>query len=73
MELEVGYGLIKLVDKKQGGDLLDRITNMRRQIAGDLGISIQTVARHRNQVLNKMQVQGDVGLVRLLLPFDDRV
>src|SRR5690606_27171270 len=31
LELEVGYGLIKLVDKKQGGDLLERIQNIRRQ------------------------------------------
>ncbi|HUU83363.1 MAG TPA: flagellar biosynthesis protein FlhA [Phycisphaerae bacterium] len=43
MELEVGYGLIKLVDRKQGGDLLDRITNLRRQIAGELGIVVPPV------------------------------
>jgi len=43
MELEVGYGLIKLVDRKQGGDLLDRITNLRRQIAGELGIVVPPI------------------------------
>ena len=43
MELEVGYGLIKLVDRKQGGDLLDRVTNMRRQIAQDLGIVVPPI------------------------------
>ena len=43
MEVEVGYGLIKLVDRKQGGDLLDRITNMRRQIAQELGIVVPPV------------------------------
>ncbi len=43
MELEVGYGLIRLVDRKQGGDLLDRITNIRRQIAGDLGIIVPPI------------------------------
>ena len=43
MELDVGYGLIKLVDRKQGGDLLDRITNMRRQIAQDLGIVVPPI------------------------------
>ena len=36
MELDVGYGLIRLVDRKQGGDLLDRITNLRRQVAQEL-------------------------------------
>ncbi|MHC4696900.1 MAG: FHIPEP family type III secretion protein [Planctomycetota bacterium] len=43
MELDVGYGLIQLVDRKQGGDLLDRITNLRRQIAQDLGIVVPPI------------------------------
>ncbi len=43
MELEVGYGLIRLVDRKQGGDLLDRITNMRKQIAQELGVVVPPV------------------------------
>ncbi len=43
MEIEVGYGLIRLVDRKQGGDLLDRITKMRSQIAQDLGIVVPPV------------------------------
>jgi flagellar biosynthesis protein FlhA len=43
MELEVGLGLIKLVDRKQGGDLLDRITNIRRQVAGELGIIVPPI------------------------------
>jgi flagellar biosynthesis protein FlhA len=43
MELEVGYGLIKLVDRKQGGDLLDRVTNLRRQIASELGVVVPPI------------------------------
>ena len=43
MELNVGYGLIKLVDRKQGGDLLDRITNLRRQVAQELGIVVPPI------------------------------
>jgi len=43
MELEVGYGLIKLVDRKQGGDLLERITNMRKQVAQELGIVVPPI------------------------------
>jgi flagellar biosynthesis protein FlhA len=43
MELEIGYGLIPLVDAKQGGDLLDRITMIRRQLAGELGIIIPPI------------------------------
>ncbi|MHC5109878.1 MAG: flagellar biosynthesis protein FlhA [Planctomycetota bacterium] len=43
MELEVGYGLIKLVDRKKGGDLLDRITNMRKQVAQEMGIVVPPI------------------------------
>ncbi len=40
MELELGYSLIPLVDKEQGGDLLERITMIRKQIAMELGIIV---------------------------------
>ncbi len=43
MELEIGYGLISLVDKNQGGDLLDRITMIRRQLATEMGIIIPPI------------------------------
>lgn len=43
LELDVGYGLVKLVDKKQGGDLLDRISNIRRQMATELGIIVPPI------------------------------
>jgi len=43
LELTIGYGLIRLVDRKQGGDLLDRITNLRKQIAQELGIVVPPI------------------------------
>ena len=43
MELEIGYGLVKLVDASKGGDLLDRISMIRRQIALDLGIIVPPI------------------------------
>lgn len=43
IEFEFGYGLIPLVDAKQGGDLLDRIVMIRRQLAIDLGVVIPVV------------------------------
>lgn len=43
MELEIGYGLIALVDAEQGGDLLDRITLMRKQCALDYGIIVPPI------------------------------
>lgn len=43
MELEIGYGLIPLVDSSQGGDLLERITMLRRQMATELGIIVPPI------------------------------
>ncbi len=43
MELEVGYGLIPLVDKDQDGNLLDRIRAIRRQFATELGIIVPPI------------------------------
>ncbi|MBN2843855.1 MAG: flagellar biosynthesis protein FlhA [Sedimentisphaerales bacterium] len=43
MELEIGYGLIKLVDARQGGDLLKRISMIRKQIAVDMGIIVPSI------------------------------
>jgi flagellar biosynthesis protein FlhA len=43
IELELGYGLISLVDEPRGGDLFDRITNIRKQLALELGIVIPAV------------------------------
>lgn len=55
MELEIGYGLIPLVDAKQGGDLLDRISQIRRQLASDLGIIIPPVRIRDNIQLKPNQ------------------
>ncbi|MEW6608658.1 MAG: flagellar biosynthesis protein FlhA, partial [bacterium] len=43
MELEIGYALIPLVDPEQGGDLLDRVTMLRRQSALELGIVVPPI------------------------------
>lgn len=43
IEFEFGYGLIPLADSKQGGDLLDRIVMIRRQLALELGLVIPVV------------------------------
>ncbi|PWJ88734.1 flagellar biosynthesis protein FlhA [Oceanotoga teriensis] len=50
IEVDIGYGLIPLADPSQGGDLLDRITIVRKQIAYELGIVISPV-RIRDSVL----------------------
>ncbi len=55
MELEIGYGLIPLVDANQGGDLLDRISQIRKQLAGELGVIIPPVRIRDNIQLKSNQ------------------
>jgi flagellar biosynthesis protein FlhA len=43
LAIEVGYGLIPLVDIEQDGQLLDRIKSLRRQIARELGVIVAPV------------------------------
>ncbi|MBN2735431.1 MAG: flagellar biosynthesis protein FlhA [Spirochaetales bacterium] len=43
LSLEIGYGLIPLVDKEQGAELLNRITRIRRESALDLGIVVPRI------------------------------
>jgi flagellar biosynthesis protein FlhA len=51
MELEVGYGLVRLVDAAKGGDLLERISMIRRQVAVELGIIVPPVRIRDNMQL----------------------
>ncbi len=60
LELEVGYGLIPLVDEEQGGDLLDRIKSIRRQFAQEMGIIVPPL-----HVRDNLQLQP--GQYRLLI------
>lgn len=57
LELDLGYQLIKLADPIQGGDLLDRIKNMRRKIATDYGYLIPQVRIRDNLHLKPNQYQ----------------
>lgn len=43
IELEVGYGLINIVESDKSGDLLERISSIRKQFALDLGIIVPSV------------------------------
>ena len=52
IELELGYGLIPLAEISQGGDLLDRVVMIRRQIAMELGLIVPIVRFRDNIQLN---------------------
>ncbi|WHH58952.1 flagellar biosynthesis protein FlhA [Petroclostridium sp. X23] len=48
IELEFGYGIIPLADVNQGGDLLDRVVMIRRQLALELGIVVPIIRLRDN-------------------------
>ncbi len=64
LELEIGYGLISLVDESRGGDLFTRITNIRKQLALELGVLIPPVRVRDNLQLDPSQyvfkIKGNV-------------
>ncbi|MBK9189295.1 MAG: flagellar biosynthesis protein FlhA [Phycisphaerales bacterium] len=64
LELEVGYALVSLVDTTQGGDLLERISSIRRQLAVELGLVMPPVRIRDNMHLAaneyRVRIRGNV-------------
>ena len=60
LSLEVGYGLIKLVDLEQDGQLLGRIKSIRKQFAKELGIIVPSI-----HIQDNMQLKPGEYLIRL--------
>ncbi|WP_201739909.1 flagellar biosynthesis protein FlhA [Exiguobacterium sp. SL-9] len=64
IEFEFGYGLIPLADESQGGDLLDRVVMIRRQLALELGFILPTVRIRDHLQLSpnayRIKVKGNV-------------
>ncbi|AUJ26666.1 MULTISPECIES: flagellar biosynthesis protein FlhA [Virgibacillus] len=63
IEFEFGYSLIPIADTNQGGDLLDRIVMIRRQLAVELGIVIPVVRIRDNIQLQpneyRLKIKGE--------------
>lgn len=55
MELEVGYGLINIIESQNSGDLLERIVSIRKQFALDLGIVVPSIHIRDNLQLEPAQ------------------
>lgn len=55
MELEIGYGLLPIVDAGQGGDLLERVARIRKQAALELGIVVPPIRIRDNMQLGQRQ------------------
>ena len=48
LQIELGFGLIPLADKTKGGDLLDRVTGVRRTFASDMGVLVPPIRLRDN-------------------------
>ena len=64
MEIEMGYGLIPLVDRDQGGDLVQRISRIRKQMASELGVILPPVRIRDDITLRpdeyRIKIRGNV-------------
>ena len=60
IEVEIGYGLISMVDEEAGGDLFQRITTLRKQIALELGLIVPPI-----RVRDNLQLQPSQYVVRI--------
>ncbi|WP_186429946.1 flagellar biosynthesis protein FlhA [Clostridium sp. BSD9I1] len=72
MEVEIGYGIIPLADEASGGDLLQRITSVRRQCAIEMGVVIQPIRIRDNLQLKTneyvIKIRGTVIAKGELMP-----
>ena len=57
LEVEIGLGLIRLADPRKGGDLMDRITGIRRQVASEIGLLLPKVRVRDNLKLARDEYQ----------------
>ncbi|MBU0983204.1 MAG: flagellar biosynthesis protein FlhA [candidate division Zixibacteria bacterium] len=63
--LEIGYGLIPAVDANQGGDLLERIGSIRKQLAAELGIIVPPIRIRDNVQLKPNEYQVKIRGIRV--------
>jgi len=61
MDMEIGMGLIRLADRGRGGDLLDRIHRIRKEVAGQIGIILPKVRIRDNFQLGQNQYRIKIG------------
>lgn len=61
IEFELGLGLLRLADPRQGGDLLDRVGRVRQTIAAELGIILPKVRLRDNMSLGRNEYRLKLG------------
>ena len=60
MEAEIGYAIIPLVDPSQGGDMLERIGTIRKQMAIDLGLVVPPI-----RIRDNIQIKPTEYIIRI--------
>ena len=60
MEIEIGYNLVSLTEKKEKGDLLQRITACRKSLAAELGMLIRPI-----RIRDNLQLHPNAYLIKL--------
>jgi len=55
MQIELGYGLVSLADRNKGGDLLDRVTGVRKTFAQEMGVIVPPIRLRDNLQLEPNQ------------------
>ena len=60
MEIEIGYNLVSLTEKKEGGELLQRITTARRRLSAELGMIIRPI-----RIRDNLQLPPNSYLIKL--------
>lgn len=60
MEMEIGYAIIPLVDPSHGGDMLDRISTIRKQMAMDMGLVVPSI-----RIRDNIQLKPSEYLIRV--------
>ncbi|MEX2600495.1 MAG: flagellar biosynthesis protein FlhA [Balneolaceae bacterium] len=60
LELEIGYSLIPMVEKEQGGDLLQRMVSLRKQLASELGIIIPSI-----RIRDNVQLDANTYMIKM--------
>ncbi|HAR85721.1 MAG TPA: EscV/YscV/HrcV family type III secretion system export apparatus protein, partial [Clostridium sp.] len=60
LEVEIGYGLIPMADESSGGDLLQRISSVRRQCAIEMGIVVQPI-----RIRDNLQIRNNEYVIKI--------
>ena len=64
LQIELGYGLVGLADARKGGDLLERVTGVRRNFAGEMGVIIPPIRLRDNLQLGaneyRFLIKGEI-------------